>query len=232
MTMLRIEGLSKSFTLHTQGGVRLPVLADLDLDAEAGECVALTGPSGIGKSTVLRCIYANYRTDRGRIAVWHDGRIVDMATAHPLELLSVRRMTIGYASQFLRVIPRVPAIDVVAETLANKGVERLLAARRAAGMLRRLNLPQKLQHLAPATFSGGEQQRVNLARVFVADYPILLLDEPTASLDRANRDLVVDFIVEARNGGAAIIGIFHDREVRDAVATRSKPLAALYDGSS
>ena len=228
---IRIEGLAKSFTLHNQGGVRLSVLDGFDLAVEAGECVALHGPSGIGKSTVLRCIYANYRADRGRILVRHRDGTVDMAAAHPREILTVRRETVGHVSQFLRVIPRVAAEDVVAETLRGRGADREAATKAARRMLQRLNIPAELHRLAPATFSGGEQQRVNLARVFVADYPVLLLDEPTASLDRENRDVVLKLIREAAGRGAAIAGIFHDSEVRDAVATRTVPLTAAREAA-
>ena len=228
---IRIEGLAKSFTLHNQGGVRLSVLDGFDLAVEAGECVALHGPSGIGKSTVLRCIYANYRADRGRILVRHRDGTVDMAAAHPREILAVRRETVGHVSQFLRVIPRVAAEDVVAETLRGRGADREAATKAARRMLQRLNIPAELHRLAPATFSGGEQQRVNLARVFVADYPVLLLDEPTASLDRENRDVVLKLIREAAGRGAAIAGIFHDSEVRDAVATRTVPLTAAREAA-
>ena len=217
---LRIEGLVKSFVLHTQGGVRLPVLAGLDLEVEPGECVALHGPSGVGKSTVLRCVHGNYRADAGRILVPHREGTVNMVTAHPREILTVRRETVGHVSQFLRVIPRVSTADVVAETLRDRGADREGAADAARSILRRLNIPTELQQLAPATFSGGEQQRVNLARVLVAQYPVLLLDEPTASLDRENREVVIELIREAVDRGAAILGIFHDAAVRDAVATR------------
>jgi len=226
---IRIEGLAKSFTLHNQGGVRLSVLAGFDLAVEPGECVALHGPSGIGKSTVLRCIYGNYRADGGRILLSHRGGTVDMAAAHPREIIAVRNETLGHVSQFLRVIPRVAAEDAVAETLRNRGADREHATEAARAMLRRLNIPAALHRLAPATFSGGEQQRVNLARVFVADYP--LLDEPTASLDRENRDAAIGLIREAVSRGAAIVGIFHDSGVRDAVATRTVPLTAAREAA-
>ena len=228
---IRIEGLEKSFTLHNQGGVRLSVLDGFDLSVRAGECVALHGPSGIGKSTVLRCIYGNYRADSGRILVRHGDRTVDMAAAHPREILAVRNGTLGYVSQFLRAIPRVAAEDVVAETLRGRGADRERATQAAREMLRRLNIPSALHRLAPATFSGGEQQRVNLARVFVADYPVLLLDEPTASLDRENRDAAIGLIRDAARRGAAIVGIFHDSEVRNAVATRVVPLSAAREAA-
>lgn len=218
--MIEVERLSKRFTLHNQGGITLPVLEDVSLRADRGECVVLHAPSGAGKSTLLRCVYANYRAQSGAARVRHEGGWVDMANAAPREVLAVRRRTVGYVSQFLRVIPRVPAVDVVMEPLLALGVERDAAREKAASMLERLNLPARLWSLPPATFSGGEQQRVNIARGFVAELPILLLDEPTAALDGANRRAVVEVIAEAKARGATILGIFHDDEVRGAVATR------------
>ncbi len=228
--MLDVSGLSKSFVLHTQGSARIAVFDDLSMQVRAGECVALDGPSGAGKSTLMRMLYANYRTDTGAIRVTHDGRTVDLATAAPRTVIDVRRRTLGYVSQFLRVIPRVSTLDVVAEPLRTLGVDEEPANARARAMLERLNVPERLWGLAPATFSGGEQQRVNVARGFVAGLPVLLLDEPTASLDAINRQCVVDLIGEAKTRGAAIVGIFHDRKIRDDVADRvfsmSETLAA------
>jgi alpha-D-ribose 1-methylphosphonate 5-triphosphate synthase subunit PhnL len=217
---LKVEKLAKSFTLHLQGGVTLPVLRGLELEVRAGECVALGGPSGAGKSTLMRCLYGNYGAGAGRILLRHGGQAVDLASADARLMREVRRDTLGYVSQFLRVIPRVPAIEIVAEPLTARGMAREAALARAAALLTRLNLPGRLHHLPPATFSGGEQQRVNLARGFAPDYPVLLLDEPTASLDAANREVVIGLIAEAKARGAAIIGIFHDVEVRDRVCDR------------
>ncbi|MBI3516574.1 MAG: phosphonate C-P lyase system protein PhnL [Proteobacteria bacterium] len=218
--LLAIENLSKRFVLHAQGAVELGVLENLTLTVERGECVALDGPSGIGKSTLLRTVYANYKADAGRILVRHDGALIDLATAQPREVLAVRRRTLGYISQFLHVIPRVPTLKIVAEPLRALGLAPAEAEDRAATMLRRLGLPEALWRLAPATFSGGEQQRVNIARGFIAGHAILLLDEPTSALDAENRARVVALIREARDAGVAMLGIFHDQPVRDAVATR------------
>ena len=224
---LRAEGLGKTFTLHLQGGVSLPVLRGLDLEVAAGECVALAGPSGAGKSTLMRCLYGNYGAEAGRILLHHRGAVADLVTADPRLMREIRRDTLGHVSQFLRVIPRVPAIEIVAEPLIARGLPRDAALTRAEALLARLNLPARLHHLPPATFSGGEQQRVNLARGFAHDYPILLLDEPTASLDAANREVVIGLIAEAKARGAAIIGIFHDAEVRGRVADRLFDVAPL-----
>lgn len=219
--VIKVRGLNKGFVLHTQGGVRIPVCDDVELSLKAGECLALVGPSGSGKSTLLRCLYANYKPLGGQILVRHRGGWVDMAGADPHQVLQVRRHTMGYVSQFLRVIPRVPALQVVAEPLLDLGWPPERAEARATELLTRLNIPQRLWSLAPATFSGGEQQRVNIARGFAAAHPILLLDEPTASLDLGNRVVVVDLINQAKSRGAALIGIFHDDEVRSQVADRS-----------
>lgn len=178
--MLHITDLCKTFTLHGQGGTRIPVLERVNLTVYPGECVILHGPSGSGKSTLLRSIYANYKPQAGSIRVRHHGAWVDMVCAAPQHVLQVRQSTMGYVSQFLRAIPRVSAIDVVSEPLRELGVDRDEARSRATGLLAQLNIPPHLWELAPATFSGGEQQRVNIARSLVFDYPILLLDEPTA----------------------------------------------------
>jgi alpha-D-ribose 1-methylphosphonate 5-triphosphate synthase subunit PhnL len=218
--MLRTEGLSKSFTLHLQNSARIPVLRDIDIAIAAGECVVLSGPSGTGKSTLMRSLYGNYRAESGHILVCHRGTWVDLAVADPRLVLEVRRETLGYVSQFLRVVPRVPTLEIVAEALTLRGTPHDEAMVRARAMLLRLNLPEPLHALPPATFSGGEQQRVNLARGFIGGHPILLLDEPTASLDAANRDAVVGLVQEAKAAGTAILGIVHDAPTRDAIADR------------
>ncbi|MGE4528431.1 MAG: phosphonate C-P lyase system protein PhnL [Rhodospirillaceae bacterium] len=218
--MLSAKNLAKTYTLHTQGGTRIPVFQGLSLDVATGECVVLHGPSGAGKSTLLRAMYANILPDAGEIRVRHAGRMVDILAANSRTVLQVRRQTLGYVSQFLRVIPRVPTLDVVAEPLMRRGESRTAARETAAAMLARLNIPERLWSLAPATFSGGEQQRVNIARGLIAPTPILLLDEPTASLDAANRAVVISLISEAKAAGAAIVGIFHDEDARSAVADR------------
>ncbi len=225
--VLHARGLSKSFTLHTQGGAVIPVFDDISFELNAGECLGLHGPSGAGKSTLLRSLYGNYKLDEGEILVLHNKALVDIAKSAYWEINALRRQTLGYVSQFLRVIPRVSTLEVVAEPLLNAGASEDEAHATAAALLERLRIAEHLWSLAPATFSGGEQQRVNIARGFVVNYPILLLDEPTASLDAANRATVVDLINEAKTRGTAVVGIFHDHEVRDAVCDRLFDLARL-----
>lgn len=214
--MIRIENLSKSFTLHNQGGAVIPVMGGASLTVNSGECVGLTGQSGAGKSTLMRMVYGNYLTAGGRLMVGD----TDVATAEPRQIIALRRHTLGYVSQFLRVVPRVPTLDVVAEPLLALGTPADQARDRAAQLLQRLNIPDRLWTLSPTTFSGGEQQRVNIARGFAHAYPALLLDEPTASLDAANREVVLTLIEEAKARGAAILGIFHDEGARARVCDR------------
>lgn len=228
--LLSMSGVSKRFTLHRQGGLELPVLDHVDLSIRGGECVVLDGPSGMGKSTLLKLIHANYRASAGSILVRPpDGEPIEVTTASPRELLRLRRDTIGYVSQFLRVIPRVAALDVVAETLledAGDDPGALEACRdKARQWLTRLRIPERLWGLPPATFSGGEQQRINIARSMIKPRTLLLLDEPTASLDAANTRTVIELIHEATARGAAIAGIFHDTSIGSAVATRRIDIA-------
>ncbi|MDT3443075.1 MULTISPECIES: phosphonate C-P lyase system protein PhnL [unclassified Pseudofrankia] len=230
--ILAVSGVDKTFTMYLQGGQRLPVLRGLTFEVRAGECVALGGVSGAGKSSILKMVYGNYAADRGAIVLRRPGgdvdgavdgavdSVIDIAAADPRQVLRARRDTMGYVSQFLRCVPRVGALRVVAEPLVERGVPAAEARERTAELLTRLAIPERLWSLPPATFSGGEQQRVNIARGFVTELPLLLLDEPTASLDARNRDVVTELIREKRARGVAMLGIFHDAAVRDAVADR------------
>lgn len=215
--MIALSGVGKSFVLHNQGSAVIPVMEGAALEVLPGDCVALTGASGAGKSTLMRMIYGNYRANQGQILVGG----VDVARAEPREIIQLRREVLGYVSQFLRVVPRVPTLDVVAEPLLALGVTEDRARARAAELLARLNIPERLWALSPTTFSGGEQQRVNIARGFAHEYPAMLLDEPTASLDPVNREVVLELIEAAKARGAAIVGIFHDAEARARVCDRA-----------
>ncbi|MCK6420374.1 MAG: phosphonate C-P lyase system protein PhnL [Aquabacterium sp.] len=241
--VLDVQQLAKGFHLHLRGGLHLPVLQGVSMQVHAGECVALVGPSGRGKSTLLRCLYGSYGIDSGH--AWLRPRAgvgeaappaVDLAQAHAHEVIELRRRALAHVSQFLRVVPRVPTLDIVAErawqaadgsTARDDVRERARAA--AAELLEALSLPRPLWSLPPATFSGGEQQRVNIARALVVPSRLLLLDEPTASLDAGNRRTVVDLIRRVMAAGTAVVGIFHDEEVRDALATRQVHLGEPAD---
>jgi alpha-D-ribose 1-methylphosphonate 5-triphosphate synthase subunit PhnL len=229
--MLQTRSLAKSFTLHLRGGLQIPVLSGVDLAVDAGECVVLSGPSGAGKSTLMRSLYGNYRAESGTIMIRHRGEMVDIASADPRAILAVRHETLGYVSQFLRVVPRVSALDVVAEVLLARGIDPGAARERARSLLLRLNIPSRLHAIPPATFSGGEQQRVNLARGFIAGHPILLLDEPTASLDSENRSIVIRMVQDAKASGTAIVAICHDSDVRDVIADRLFTMSPYQDAA-
>ncbi len=219
---LALFDVAKSFTMHLQDGAVLPVVRNVTFAVEAGSCAVLGGPSGIGKSSILKMVYGNYRADSGRILVHGPDGTTDIATSDPRTILRLRQSTIGYVSQFLSVIPRISAREIVSASAREGAQGRALSQAEAddvaCGLLRRLNVPRHLWDLPPATFSGGEQQRVNIARGFAAHRPILLLDEPTASLDARNRQVVVALLAERKAAGCAILGIFHDQDVRDAVA--------------
>jgi alpha-D-ribose 1-methylphosphonate 5-triphosphate synthase subunit PhnL len=223
MLSLEVAGVAKTFTMHLQGGLRLPVLRDLEFAVAPGQCVALSGPSGVGKSSILKLIFGNYRCDEGAILVRHGDTMVDVARAAPRQILSLRRRSLGYVTQFLRAVPRVSALDVVADALS--GLPRETSRARAAAMLSRFNVPERLWNLPPATFSGGEQQRINIARGFLPEKPVLLLDEPTASLDAKNREVVIEVVREHKRRGVAIVAIVHDDLVREAIADASLDIA-------
>src|SRR5215470_284695 len=215
---LELRDVAKTFTMHLQYGVQLPCVAGVSFSVQAGECTVLAGPSGAGKSTILKMVFGSYRCDRGQILVHHRAQCIDIASASPRQILGLRRGTVGYVSQFLRAVPRVPALDVVAEPLVANGVAREKARDLAGSLLGRLDVAQRLWALPPATFSGGEQQRVNIARSLLSDFPILLLDEPTASLDAVNATGVIDLIAERKHRGTSIVAIVHDPDVRDCIA--------------
>ncbi|MEM9249792.1 MAG: phosphonate C-P lyase system protein PhnL [Pseudomonadota bacterium] len=224
--MIELTDVSKTFTLHNQGSAVIEVISGVSFRVAAGECVALTGASGAGKSTLMRMIYGNYLARSGSIRIGD----LDIVRAEPREVIALRREVLGYVSQFLRVVPRVPTRDVVAEPLRAVGVPAEDAQAQAERLLAQLNIPERLWSLSPTTFSGGEQQRVNIARGFAHAYPAMLLDEPTASLDAANREVVLSLIERAKARGAAIIGIFHDEAARARVCDREIDVSAFTPG--
>lgn len=221
--MITVSNLTKNFVLHNQNSAVIPVMANASLNVRAGECVALIGQSGAGKSTLMRMIYGNYLAQGGDIWIGQ----TNVVGASARDIIALRRETLGYVSQFLRVVPRVATRDVVAEPLMAVGVDAPLARQRAENILSLLNIPERLWDLSPTTFSGGEQQRVNIARGFVYEYPAILLDEPTASLDAVNRSIVLELIECAKSRGAAIVGIFHDESARAQVCDREIDVSAF-----
>ncbi|MGJ8528918.1 phosphonate C-P lyase system protein PhnL [Maritalea sp.] len=218
--VLKVSNVSKSFTMHLQNGLHMPVMNDVEFELYNSECVVLGGPSGAGKSTLLKLIYGNYAADMGEIALLVEGEYINLVTADPRQILRLRQTKIGYVSQFLSAIPRVSALNLVAEVAMHWGHSEERAKEKAAHMLDGLNIPKHLWDLPPATFSGGEQQRVNIARGFMGEHEVLLLDEPTASLDTANRAVVLSMIQDKKQTGTAMLGIFHDIETREKVADR------------
>lgn len=221
MPLLAVSDLQKDFVLHVLGGKRVVALRGLSFVVEAGAFVGILGPSGGGKSTLLKCLYRTYLASHGSIAYERtDGTTVDLASADDEEIIALRGAEIGYVSQFLRPTPRVTAVDLVARPLIGRGADREEARGQAAALLRRLALPDDLLDGYPVLFSGGEQQRVNIARALIAPPRLLLLDEPTSALDAANQETVLTLLRETHAAGTTIIGTFHDLDVIRRLADR------------
>ena len=232
--IVELIDVNKTFTVHNQNGLILPVLKNLNLSISKGECLVLDGPSGMGKSTVLKLIYGNYKTSSGQIILSPPNCLpIDITQTEPRTVIDLRANFLGYVSQFLRVIPRVSALEIVADSLiedqAMGDVGRTESLDKAKEILTKLNIPVNLWSLPPATFSGGEQQRINIARNLIKNKPVLLLDEPTASLDRINTQIVIDLILQALHQGTAVIGIFHDPELSKALATKRLDMTQFHE---
>lgn len=234
MALLSVKHLSKHFKVHTLGGKTIQGFEDVSFEVEEGGALALTGPSGSGKSSVLKCIYRTYMPTAGSLC-YHSKLYgeVDLAGLSEHEVLQLRAREIGYATQFLKVIPRVPAVNIVAEPLLDRTSDLEKARCEARRLLERLHIPEKLMDAYPVTFSGGEQQRVNIARALIRKPRLLLLDEPTASLDRRATQIVVELLNELRQAGTSLVMIFHDpaimNEVADAVFQMPKKQPAVTD---
>lgn len=222
LTLLKVDNLSKVFNIHIIGDKVIEGCNDISFVVERGEFLGISGPSGAGKSTILKCIYRTYLPTDGDI--WYDSVLygqVNLAAIADHMVIGLRHKEIGYVSQFLKVIPRVSAIDIVAEPLLLKnGASPEEAKTKAGGLLERLNIPKKLFDAYPVTFSGGEQQRVNIARAIIWKPRLLLLDEPIASLDKGSAAIVVDLLKELRGEGTSMIGIFHDNELMQSITNR------------
>jgi alpha-D-ribose 1-methylphosphonate 5-triphosphate synthase subunit PhnL len=225
--VLSVEGLAKAFFLHEQRAT-IPSCSQVSLTCWAGKLTAIVGPTGSGKSSVLKCIYRTYLPSAGQILFREpDGKVTDLARADEHEVLRLRRRGIGFVTQFLNCLPRRSALDVVAEPLVAQGVRRDAARLSAGDMLSRLAVPERLWGVAPATFSGGEKQRINLARGLISRPRLLLLDEPTASLDPGTSDLAARLIEGIKAEGIAMIAIFHHPDLVRRLADEVVALAPL-----
>lgn len=210
---LQVNELAKEFILHNRGGRRISGFSGVSFSVRAGELLALTGPSGAGKSSVLKTVYRTYTPSRGTICLHRgQGKMVDLAGCSESEMLGYRRRHIGFVTQFLKILPRVSALDVVAAPLIEIGTGKEEARERAAEVLRSLHIREELFSISPLTFSGGEQQRINIARGVIAPKKLLLLDEPTASLDEQSASRVLELLQELKRRKICMIAIFHDRE--------------------
>ncbi|QDF28893.1 phosphonate C-P lyase system protein PhnL [Halarcobacter anaerophilus] len=219
MLRLEVKNLNKNFTIHTQGGMKVKGFENINFSVKNGEFLSLFGPSGAGKSSILKTLFRTYNTTKGEILFHRDNKeIVDISKASESEILELRHAEIGYVSQFLQVLPRVSAVDVVAQQLIFKGEEQTSSRQKAKEMLAYLSIKEELFDLSPLTFSGGEQQRVNIAKGIIAPKSLLLLDEPTASLDKNNTMKVVEKLKELKKQGVAMIGIFHDLEAMEMIS--------------
>ena len=210
---LKVDSLNKGFTLHNRGSIYVHGFSDISFTLQCGQLLALHGPSGAGKSSVLKTIYRTYLADGGNVFFHRsDGTIVDLAQCHESQVLDLRRREIGFVTQFLKILPRVTALDAVAHPLVETGCPEDEARVQARQLLSRLGIREELFNLSPLTFSGGEQQRVNIARGIIAPKELILLDEPTASLDQRSSDVVLDLLAELKKRDIAMIAIFHDQE--------------------
>lgn len=210
-TILSVQNLQKSFTMHILGRKQFTGCAGISFELKEGEFLGITGPSGAGKSTVLKCIYRTYISSAGSI-LYSSARsgLVNLATASEQVILVLRQEEIGYVSQFLKVMPRVPAMDVLAERLWQKGLAVEEGRQAARQYLERMGITRALWDAYPATFSGGEQQRVNLARALIVRPKLLLIDEPTASLDSKTKTVVLRLLKELKEQGTSMVVIYHD----------------------
>jgi len=206
--------------MHILQGKKIEALLDVNFIVNEGEIIGLTGKSGSGKSSLMKCIYRTYLSDGGQINYHANEGIVDLVTANDYEIIYLRKKEINYCSQFLSVIPRVTALRVVAQPLLKKGYDANIAIEKAKIILNTLGLPEALWSGFPVTFSGGEQQRINVARAIIDPPKLLLIDEPTASLDPNTKDIVIELLLALKKQGTTIICISHDDYTLDHLVNR------------
>jgi len=218
---LEVKNLNKSFKVHTRGGIEVKGFENINLEVRQGEFLSLYGPSGAGKSSILKTLFRTYTTSSGEIIFHKDnGKTIDISIASESEILNLRKSEIGYVSQFLQILPRVSAVDVVSEQLVFKGESEDVSRVKAKELLDYLSIREELFDLSPLTFSGGEQQRVNIAKGIIAPKSLLLLDEPTASLDKTNTMKVVEKLKVLKEKGVSMVGIFHDLEAMEVISDK------------
>lgn len=220
MARLEVDGLRKEFNLYILKK-QIIGLDGVSFIVEPGEFLGIVGRSGSGKSSLLKCIYRTYLPSAGSIYLEkEDYQRINLATASTGEILGLRQSYVGYVSQFLKPIPRVTAVDLVAEPLLNHGAGHDEAREEAKRYLHDLRIPAELWDSYPVLFSGGEQQRVNLARALITRPKLLLLDEPVASLDAHTEELVINMLLEAKVAGMTMLGVFHNLSVLERLADR------------
>lgn len=217
--MLKVENLTKEFTMHIRGGVKIPSFRNVSFEVKEGTLLAVTGPSGIGKSSLLKCIYRTYLPTEGNIFYQtKEGAEVNLANASDREMIHLRKNEIGYVSQFFHVLPRVSAKEILMEPLLAKGVEEAEAKDRAEYLLDYVDLGKTLWEMYPSTFSGGEKQRLNIIHAIITKPRFLLLDEPTASLDKGYKGKVMELINQLKAEGTGMVGVFHDRDALEVLS--------------
>lgn len=217
--VLEVKNLSKNFVAHTRGSIKVSGFSNVSFNLNKGEFLAIAGKSGTGKSSILKVLYRSYLPSSGNINFYCDGNfITSLSDADDSEVLYMREKYMGYVSQFLQVLPRISAVNIVANPLILQGESKEVAQDKAKDMLDFFGIKESLFDLSPLTFSGGEQQRVNIAKGIIAPKNLLLLDEPTASLDKGNRQKVIDKLKDLKNQGISMIGIFHDKESMESLS--------------
>ncbi|GBF34008.1 phosphonates transport ATP-binding protein PhnL [Desulfocucumis palustris] len=222
--IIAVEHLSKYFTIHNLGK-HIEALHDINIAMKEGEFVGITGKSGSGKSTVFKCIYRTYVPQRG--SIWYNSKKfgpVNLTKASERQVIYLRKHEIGYVSQFLNVMPRTTARELVKQGVLEMGRAEDYAEWEAEKMLAHFELDRELWDSYPATFSGGEKLRLNIARAMVKHPRLLLLDEPTASLDYTSKLRVRELIEQLIREGTTMMGIFHDLEFMENLCHREYTL--------
>jgi len=217
---LKVTNLNKKFTIYTQGGIVVDGFKNINFEIKKGEFLALLGPSGAGKSSILKTLYRTYKTSSGSIEYFYDEGVIDIASASDSEILQLRKEQIGYVSQFLQILPRITAVEAVSAPLIQNGCYEKEARGKAKELLSDFSIKEELFELSPLTFSGGEQQRVNIAKGIIAPKSLLLLDEPTASLDKTNTLKVIEKLKKIKDEGVTMVGIFHDLDAMEMISDR------------